>query len=110
MSKPKPCPLIHATRLSCPGQYFDTPRRDRAGDRGRRYGCWSRTKHGAGHIGSVAGECQVLLDQPLRQHLDGDEPDLAALALHPKVQHALTALHVLYPQAAGLLAADAMIE
>jgi len=35
-----------------------------------------RTKHGPGRIGSVAGEPQVFLGQPLRQHLDGDEPDL----------------------------------
>ncbi len=33
------------------------------------------TKHGAGGIGTMAGERQVFLDQPLRQHVDGDEPD-----------------------------------
>jgi hypothetical protein len=50
------------------------------------------------------------LDQPLRQHLDGYEPDLVAFPLDPKMQHALPALHVLYTQATELLAADAMIE
>jgi hypothetical protein len=69
-----------------------------------------RTKHGAGGIGNVAGERQVFLDQPLRQDLDGYEPDLAALALDPKMQHSLTALHVLYAQSAELLAADAVVE
>src|SRR5271163_5188904 len=69
-----------------------------------------RTKHGAGGIGSVAGERQIFLDQPLRQHLDGYEPDLTAFSLDPKMQHALPALDVLYTQAAELLAADAMIE
>lgn len=34
-----------------------------------------RTKHGAGGIGSLAGERQVLFDQPLRQHVDGCKPD-----------------------------------
>src|SRR6266851_5551342 len=68
------------------------------------------TEHGAGGIGSVAGERQVFLDQPLREHLDGYEPDLSALALDPKMQHALPALHVLNAQPAELLAADAVIE
>ncbi len=45
-------------------------------------------KHGPGRIGGVASERQVFLDQPLRQHLDGNEPDLTALALDPKMQHA----------------------
>jgi len=48
-----------------------------------------RTKHGAGGIGSVAGERQVLFDQPLRQHVDGYEPDLAALPFDPKMQQPL---------------------
>src|SRR6202034_4507580 len=47
---------------------------------------------------------------PLREHLDGHEPDLAALPLDPKMQHALAALHVLHAQAAELLAADAVIK
>jgi len=69
-----------------------------------------RTKHGAGGIGTVAGERQIFLNQPLREHLDGYEPDLVAFPLDPKMQHALPALHVLYAQAAELLATDAMIE
>ena len=35
-----------------------------------------RTKHRAGGVSSVAGERQIFLDQPLRQHMDGNEPDL----------------------------------
>ena len=58
----------------------------------------------------MAGERQIFFDQPLRQYLDRYEPDFAALALHPKMQHALTALHVLYAQAAEFLAADSVVE
>ena len=32
----------------------------------------------------MAGEHQIFLDQPLRQHLDGYEPDLAAFPLRSK--------------------------
>jgi hypothetical protein len=69
-----------------------------------------RAKHGAGGIGAVAGDGQVRLDQPLRHRMHGNEPDLAALAPDPEMHHALTALHVLDPQAAQLLAAHAVIE
>ena len=61
-------------------------------------------------IGGVAGERQVFLDQSLREHMDGYKADFAALALDPKMQHPLTALHVLNAQAAEFLTADAVIE
>jgi hypothetical protein len=54
--------------------------------------------------------CQILLDQPLRQRMNGDKPNLAALALNPEMHHALAALHVPQPQQAQLLAPDAVIE
>src|SRR5271170_2931657 len=69
-----------------------------------------RTEYRAGGIGAVAGESQVFLDQPLRHCMHGHEPDFAALALNPKMHHALTALDVSDPQPAQLLAADAVIE
>ena len=65
---------------------------------------------GGGGITVVAGDAQVLLDQPARHSMQRNEPDLAALALDPKMHHAVTALHVLDPKAAQLLAADAVIE
>jgi hypothetical protein len=45
----------------------------------------------------MAGKRQVFLNQPLREHVDGHKPDLTALALDPKMQHTLTALHILNP-------------
>ena len=42
--------------------------------------------------------------------MHGNKPDLVALTLDPKMHHALTTLHVLDPQPAQLLAADAVIE
>jgi hypothetical protein len=58
----------------------------------------------------MATNPQVLLDQPLRHGMHGNEPDLAPLAPDPKMHHALTALHVPDPQPAQLLAAHAVIE
>jgi len=58
----------------------------------------------------MAGDRQIFLDQTLRQRLNRDKPDLAALALDLKLQYALTALDVLNAQPAELLAADAVIE
>ena len=68
-----------------------------------------RTEHGGG-IGAVAGDGQVLLDQPLCHRMRRNEAGLVALALDPKIHDALTALHVADPQAAQLLAADAVIK
>jgi hypothetical protein len=48
---------------------------------------------------------QIFFDQPLRHRMHRNKPDLSALAPDPKMHHALTALHVLDPQAAQLLAA-----
>jgi hypothetical protein len=37
---------------------------------------------------------QIFLDQPLRHRVNGNEPDLVALALDAEMHHALAALHV----------------
>ena len=42
--------------------------------------------------------------------MDRNKPDLAALAMHPKMHHTLTALQIAEPQPAEFLAADAVIE
>jgi hypothetical protein len=44
----------------------------------------------------MAGERQVFLDQPLRQHLDAYEPDFAAFAIDPKCSHRLCVLLIAY--------------
>ena len=58
----------------------------------------------------MAGERHICLDQLLRGHMHGDEADLAALAVHPEMHHAPTAVQVAQPQPAQLLAAEAVIE
>jgi len=70
----------------------------------------NRTEHGGGGIGAVAGQRHIFLDQLLCRHMHGDEADLAALAVHAEMHHAPAAVQVTQPQAAELLAADAVIE
>ena len=42
--------------------------------------------------------------------MHGNETDLVALALDPKMHHSLAALNIAHPQAAQFLAADAVVE
>jgi len=58
----------------------------------------------------MAREREIFLDQPLRRGMHGNKPDFVALALDPKMHHALTALHILHAQTAQLLAAQPVIE
>ena len=58
----------------------------------------------------MAREREIFLDQPLRGGMHGNKSDFVALALDPKMHHALTALQVLHAQPAQLLAAQAVIE
>jgi len=53
---------------------------------------------------------QVFLNQPLRHLVHGNVADLAPLAAHLQVHHALAGLHVAEAEQAKLLAADAVIE
>ena len=67
-------------------------------------------EEGTGHVGAVAREREIFLDQPLRRGMHGNKPDFVALALDPKMHHALTALNVPHAQPAQLLTAQAVIE
>ena len=53
---------------------------------------------------------QILPDEPQHHRVNGNEPDLVALALDAEVHDALAALHVAQPQQAQLFAPDAVIE
>ena len=55
-------------------------------------------------------KCQIFFDQLLRRHMHGNEPNLAVLAVHPEMHHALTALQVTQPQPAEFLTANTVIE
>src|SRR5215831_9721125 len=70
----------------------------------------NRTEHWGGWIAAMAGERHIFLDQLLCCHMHGDEADLAALAMHPEMHHAPTAVQVTQPQPAELLATEAVIE
>jgi hypothetical protein len=50
------------------------------------------------------------LDEALCHGMDRNEPDLVALALDPKMHHALTALYVRDLETAELLTTDPVIE
>ena len=59
---------------------------------------------------AVFPERQILLNQPLRHRVNGNEPSLIAFALYAEVHDTLAALHVADPQVAKLFPADAVIE
>ena len=59
---------------------------------------------------AMSSPIQILLDRALRGRVDGNETDLVALAHDAKMQDTLAAVQVLDPEAAELLAADAVIE
>jgi hypothetical protein len=68
------------------------------------------TEHWRGGVAAMAGERYIFLDQLLCRHMHGNEADLAALAMHPEMHHASTAVQVAQAQPAEFLAADAVIE
>src|SRR5581483_5521018 len=71
---------------------------------------FDRPEEGARSVYSMAGEAEIVLHQSLGGSVDGHEAHLVALALDPKVHHALSALHIAHAQPAEFFAADTVIE
>src|SRR5437762_1388020 len=59
-----------------------------------------------GTVGGVAGETEVILDQPLGRRVDGHEADLVALAVDAQMPDAFPAFQVPDAEAAEFLAPD----
>jgi len=59
---------------------------------------------------AMPGGRKRLFNEPLSNRMHGHETSLHTLALHSKMHHTLTALHIAHPQLAESLPADAVIE
>ena len=68
------------------------------------------TEHWRGGIAAMARKRQIFLDQLLCCCMHGNEADLAALAVHAEMHHALTAVQITQAQTAELIAAEAVLE
>ena len=69
-----------------------------------------RPEQRCGRIGAMTGSIEPGLDQAQGMGMGGNEPQLAALAMHAQVHHALAALKVADLQGAQLGAAQPVIE
>ena len=69
-----------------------------------------RPEQSAFDIAPMSRQRQIILNHPLGSRINRDEADLGPLAFDTKMHDALSAVQILYPQAAELFSADTVIQ